>query len=103
MSESLFQNHLISKIKRRWPGAVVLKNDSSYIQGFPDLLVLIEDGWFALECKASENSPVRPNQDYWVDELNSMGFAAFIYPENQKEILDEMEQSLNSHRKARVS
>ena len=93
-SESLFQNHLISKIKRRWPDAVVLKNDASYIQGFPDLLVLIGGQWFALECKASANSPVRPNQKYWVETLYAMAYAAFIFPENEKEILDEMEQSL---------
>ena len=40
MKESAFQAKLIREIKKRFPGAIVLKNDPNYIQGFPDLTVL---------------------------------------------------------------
>ena len=35
-----FQANLIKELKTIFPGCIVMKNDSSYIQGIPDLLVL---------------------------------------------------------------
>ena len=49
MKESGFQRKLIQEIRNRFPGCAVLKNDPTYIQGFPDILVLYEDRWAALE------------------------------------------------------
>ena len=49
MLENKFQANLIKEIKETLPGCVVMKNDSSYIQGIPDLLVLYEDKWASLE------------------------------------------------------
>lgn len=93
MVESQFQAKLIKEIKKRLPGCVVLKNDAGYIQGFPDLLVLYKNTWGCLEVKKSETASHRPNQDHWVDKLSKMSFAKFIWPENKKEILDEMARS----------
>lgn len=93
MVESKFQAGLIKEIKRNFPGCVVLKNDATYIQGFPDLLVLYRDRWAALEVKKSASASHRPNQDHWVNKLNNMSFAKFIFPENKKEVLNDMEQS----------
>ncbi len=90
MKESKFQHSLIEKIKTRFPGSVVLKNDPNYIQGIPDLLVLYKQRWAALECKASGEASHRPNQDYYISSLNSMGYASFVYPENEEEVLDEL-------------
>ena len=50
MLESKFQANLIKKIKKQYPGCIVMKNDASYIQGIPDLLVLYKDKWVSLEC-----------------------------------------------------
>lgn len=93
MRESKFQSSLIKEIKERFPGCIVMKNDSSYIQGIPDLLILYENKWAALEVKRSEKSPHRPNQDYYVDLMDDMSFAAFIFPENKEDVLDDLEQS----------
>ena len=49
--ESQFQRELINEIKDRFPGCIVMKNDPNYIQGIPDLIVLYNDRWAALECK----------------------------------------------------
>ena len=38
--ENQFQAKLIRELKTVFPGCVVLKNDASYLQGFPDLLIL---------------------------------------------------------------
>lgn len=96
MKESNFQHALIEELKILFPGCVIMKNDASYIQGIPDLIVLYEDKWCALECKKSATARKRPNQDYYVDKMNRMSFAAFIYPENKEEVLYELQRSFSS-------
>lgn len=93
MRENEFQAKLIKEIKQRFPGCIVLKNDSSYIQGIPDLLILYEDQWAALEVKRSATSTKRPNQEYYVEKMDAMSCAYFIFPENKEEVLDDLEQT----------
>lgn len=94
--ESKFQSDLIKELKTKFPGCVVLKNDANYIQGFPDLTVFYRDRWAALECKKSENESHQPNQDYYVDYLNNMSYASFIFPENKEKVMHELEQTFES-------
>ena len=89
-----YQAKLIKKIKDQFPGCIVMKNDSSYIQGIPDLLVLYRDKWASLEVKRSVTASHRPNQEYYVDLMDGMSFSRFISPDNEKEVLHEMEQAL---------
>lgn len=96
MLESKFQANLIKELKVIFPGCIVMKNDSSYIQGIPDLIILWRNHWAALECKKTANATHRPNQDYYVNEMNQMSFARFIYPENKEEVLDELQQAFQS-------
>lgn len=96
MLESVYQARLIKKLNRLFPGCVILKNDSGYLQGIPDLLVLFGDRWAMLEVKPSEDSPAQPNQPYYVDKLDHMSFAAFIYPENERDVLDALQQAFQS-------
>ena len=88
--ENGFQADLIKDIKHQFQGAIVLKNDANYIQGFPDLTILYKDKWAVLECKKSSNEKHQPNQDEYVERLNGMGYSAFIFPENKKDILNEL-------------
>ena len=90
MRESKFQSELIKELKVRFEGCIVLKNDSGYLQGVPDLLVLYGNRWAALECKASHNSARQPNQDYWVGAMDTMSFAAYIHPTNKDDVLNEL-------------
>lgn len=94
--ESLFQRLLIDELEEMFPGCVILKNDSSYRPGVPDLVVLYNDRWAMLECKKNSTSRSRPNQPYYVDVLNDMSFAAFIYPENKEEVLRDLQQALRA-------
>lgn len=96
MVESQFQHNLIKTIKDRFEGCIVLKNDSAYIQGIPDLLILYKSRWAALECKVGKGAHHQPNQDYYVKKMNDMSFAAFIYPENKEDVLNAMEQSFRT-------
>lgn len=96
MRENKFQAELKKEIRARFPGSMVLKNDPNDIQGIPDLMVLYKNKWAALEVKQSATAKHRPNQDYYIDKLGSMSYAAFIYPENKEDILNEMERSFST-------
>lgn len=94
--ESGFQDDLREDLYDLFPGCIVMKLDSSYIQGIPDLLILYEDKWAALECKKSASARRQPNQQYYVDKMNKMSFAAFIYPENKEEVLYELQRAFKA-------
>lgn len=96
MLESKFQAKVIKDLKRLLPGCLVLKNDPTYLQGIPDLLILFQGQWAMLEVKGSATADHQPNQDYYIDKLNSMSFAAFIYPENKGKVLNELQQALRA-------
>jgi len=100
--ESTFQSKLIKELKDRFPGCIVMKTDPGYIQGLPDLLVLYKDKWATLECKRSKSATKRPNQEYYVGQMNEMSFSRFIFPENKEEVLNEMESALGSTRETRL-
>ena len=90
MLENKFKTKLANEIKDMLPGCMVLHLDPNEIQGIPDLLILYKNKWAVLEGKKSAKAPHRPNQDYYVDLMDDMSFAAFIYPENKDEVLDEL-------------
>lgn len=77
-----------------FPGCFIFKLDPNEIQGIPDLLILHNNKWAILEVKRSANASHRPNQDYYVEVLNKMSFASFIYPENKEEVLHALQHAL---------
>ena len=90
MLENKFQANLIRELKNEFPECIVMKNDSSYIQGVPDLLILHKDKWASLEVKRSSNASHQPNQDYYVDKMNEMGFSRFVCPENKDNVMTDL-------------
>jgi hypothetical protein len=100
--ESKFEHDLIRDIYHLFPEAIVLKNDANNIQGFPDRLILYKDKWAAFEVKATWNSHRQPNQEYYVELLNGMSFAWFVFPENKEAFLYELQQAFRHNRPARV-
>lgn len=94
--ESEFQSGLIKEIRAMFPGCIILKNDAGYFQGIPDLLILWKEHWATLECKRSERASHQPNQDYYVELLDNMSFARFIYPENKEEVLYELQRTFSA-------
>ena len=97
MLENRFKTKLIKEIKEMLPGCIILHIDPNEIQGMPDLLVLYENKWAALEGKRESGASHRPNQDYYVDLMNRMSFAAFIFPENKEEVLNELFEAFKSN------
>lgn len=94
MTESQYQAKLIKRLRLLFPDCVILKNDPSYLQGVPDLVIFHGDRYAFLEVKASKNAPFRPNQENYLRLLNSMSFAAAIYPSNEEEVLRALERAL---------
>ena len=96
MLENKFQANLIKKLKKLFPDCMVMKNDPTYIQGVPDLLILYKDKWASLECKKSAKSRHQPNQDYYVEKMNDMSFSSFICPENEDEVINKLKHRFNN-------
>ena len=94
--ESKFQKELMDQIREEFPGCVILKNDSSYIQGFPDWTILYKDKWAVLEAKREESAAHQPNQDYYVEKLNGMSYSRFVYPENKEVVLNELHKTFGA-------
>jgi hypothetical protein len=100
--EGRYKTRLIKKLENMFPGCMILKNDASYQQGVPDLIILWREHWAMLEVKRSKNADHQPNQDYFIRLLDGMSFAAFIYPENEEEILDGLQQAFQPEWDARI-
>jgi hypothetical protein len=103
MTENKYQAKIIKQIEDLFPGCLVVKLDTSYRQGLPDLLVLWRQFWAVLEVKPNRKALSQPNQEYYIEELNEMSFAAYIYPENEVEVLSALQQAFKSPGRARVS
>lgn len=98
MLENKYQATLIKKLKKLFPGCMVLKLDSAYIQGIPDLLVLFKNKWVTLEVKKSLNASHRPNQDYYVKKMAEMSYSTFICPENEEAVINEIQHIFKPRR-----
>ena len=100
--ESKFQAGLIKDLKELFPNCIVLKNDANYIQGIPDLLILFEDKWAALEGKSSKGARQQLNQVYYIRLMDEMSFCRLISPENKEEVLNELQLALRPRRSTRL-
>ncbi len=103
MNERQYQTQIIHKLETYFPGCVVLKNDAGYRQGIPDLTVFYNDRWAALEIKLSVNARNQPNQTYYIQKMNDMSFAAFLYPENEEAVFNDLQSAFRPSGEACVS
>lgn len=103
LTENEYQAQLIKKLEFRFPGCVILKNDSSYKQGILDLTILHKRRWAGLEVKRSMRERLQPNQQYFIDALNKLSYAAVIYPENEEEVLNALQQAFEPSGRTCVS
>lgn len=101
--ETLFQGKLIRELKELFPGCYIFKQDEQQYQGIPDLLILYGNKWAMLECKESLAAVHQPNQDWYVEVMNNLSFAAFIFPENKEEIIDALKQTFGTARVPRYA
>lgn len=102
MLENKFKTKLVKDLETMFPGCMVLHLDPNEIQGIPDLLILYKNKWAVLEGKKNQFATHQPNQDYYVNLMDQMSFASFIYPENKEEVLYELQQAFGTTRKTRT-
>ena len=92
--EGDYQKDIIDRIKEALPGAIVMKNDSAYIQGIPDLTVIYGDKYAMLEVKKSEHDYIynqQANQEDYIQKFYDWGaFSHFIYPEVDQVVFDKL-------------
>ena len=103
MREAQYQAKLINKLRVILPNCVILKNDPSYLQGVPDLLILFHDRWAMLEVKMDGNTNYEPNQEYYIGLLDDMSFASFINPQTEEDVLYELQCSFGIIGSPRIS
>ena len=97
MKESTFQKIFLDKVRELVPGCIAMKNDAQYIQGIYDWTIQKGSKAAALEIKKSKDAPHRPNQDYYINKINEQGgFGRFVYPENEKQVLEDIVNFFNN-------
>jgi hypothetical protein len=103
MRETEYRRKLVKKLTRVFPGCFIFENDPSRNQGVPDLLILFKGFWAMLELKRSASASMRPNQNYHIKHFNNMSFAALIYPENEEQVLSDLQSAFGVGRATCVS
>lgn len=98
MREGKYQTELIRKLRMRFDGCVILKNDASYTQGIPDLIILYKNKWAMLEVKSYKTASTQPNQEYWIEYLDNMSYASFICPDTEEGVLNELQLTFLARR-----
>jgi hypothetical protein len=94
MREADYQARLIKRLQLLFPGCFILKNDPSENQGIPDIIILFENRWAMLEVKVS--FAIQPNQLFYVEMFNRMSFAAFIHPQNEEQVLYDLQSTFGA-------
>ena len=95
--ENAYQAHIIERLKKEFPGSIVTKI-YPYVQGIPDVAIFYGDRWGALECKREKDAERQANQEFYVNKMNDMSFASFVYPENEEEVFDAIQSALRIER-----
>jgi len=90
MLENAYKQRLIQTLYFLYPTSIITHMDPCEIQGIPDILILYNNRWATLEGKKSSEESFRPNQLYYIDLMNKMSFSRAIYPENEKEVLNDL-------------
>lgn len=98
LREAAFQHRVVERLRIMLPSAFIFKSSPYAPQGFPDITILYEGKWAALECKRSENEIRQPNQEWYVTRCNEMAFCSFIFPENEEEVIADLLKYLSGSR-----
>lgn len=74
----------------------ILPIDPTNHRSHPDHMVVVGKKWALLEFKKSKDAKHQPNQEYYIQLFNEKSYASFVYPENEEEVLRELEELFTS-------
>ena len=103
--EAQFKKRFIDRFKNRMDELEIpleVEQQKSNRRSWLDTIFLGPCVWAMLEFKKDEDANHQPNQDYYVDKLNRMCYAAFVSPENEEMVFNEMEELFKLGRNACV-
>lgn len=113
MREDVYHTKLVKRLDHTFPGCIIVRLDPRFVdfyidgerysQGVLDILVLYRGRVAALELKRARTAAKQANQEYFVQQFGDVCFAAFIFPENEEEVLNDLQQAFSSRRSARAS
>jgi len=95
IKESAFQRKLIKEL-RKIPNSYFFVKEAAALRGIPDIIGCIKGTFVALECKRSEEGAQETTgrivlqRKILEDIRKAGGYASFIYPENEKFVLQEL-------------
>lgn len=91
MAEQGFQTKVVRWLRQKGCHVIIMSAVPGVPDGTPDVLALFDGGgWAALEIKASAKAKFRPLQKPTIAKLDKMFFSRAVYPENWKEIQEEL-------------
>lgn len=95
--ESQFQKWFVEEqLEKEFPGSMVVRGNSAWRQGVPDWMLLHGPHWAALELKRDKKAAKQPNQPFYIEKMNAMSYASFVYPENALEVVREIHEAFGS-------
>lgn len=101
--ESQFKPEFLAEVRKLFPGCHIEINGTDFMQGIPDTTIYWGKHWAKLEFKRSRTARKQPNQDYYIEMFDRMSFARFVTPENQEDVLRELQQAFRPRRVSRNS
>lgn len=91
MKEQDFQSKVIKYLKSKGAYVIKTKAQPGTPVGCPDIIALYEGAWLVIECKKSQNSPLRPAQKRTLDKLRQWSHHVYVaYPQNWDAIKAEL-------------
>lgn len=100
--ENAYKKKLLKRLNDL-PYGYFFTKEALALRGFPDIIGCYKGNFVGLEVKRSASDAQRktgrtPLQNHILEKIRyNGGFAEFIYPENEEEILQKMHDWLNIH------
>lgn len=90
--EKDFQSKFMNDLRKLGYKCYKQQMNATTRRGTPDCFIFKEGFWGWIEFKKSKNSPKRPGQQENIDFARENSWGAFVYPENAKEIYNELKE-----------
>ncbi len=92
--ENQLQSKIRNYLRKKGCYVLVIKPQPGRPEGCPDIILMKEGFWGALEVKSSLKSPFQPLQEDTLLKLDKWSYAKVVFPEIWPEVKQELEKIL---------